>query len=234
MERGLMGCDREWETCASSWSEDWGGSRGRRSRFCLDLRPLCATIYPMRHLTIVLGLGLVSATPAFAETCPAASDHTAAFDALLAEMAEVDGEMAARDISNKMWELWTDAPDERAQGLLDRGMSARSSYDFLGAYAAFDMLVEYCPDYAEGYNQRAFVSYLREDFAAALVDLDRALERSPRHVGALSGKALSLLALGRRDEARDVLQAALALNPGLSERHLAGPGGPLAPEGRDL
>ena len=188
----------------------------------------------MRHLTLILSFGLLSASPAWAEECPAAPDHTAAFEGLLTEMAQVDGEMAARDISNRMWELWTDAPDERAQGLLDRGMSARSSYDFLGAYTAFDMLIEYCPDYAEGYNQRAFVSYLRQDYARAVVDLDLALERSPRHVGALSGKALSLLALGRRDEARDALQAALALNPWLSERHLAGPGGPLEPEGKDL
>lgn len=142
--------------------------------------------------------------------------------------------MDARVISNQMWELWTDAPDEAAQELLDRGMQARSSFDFLGALEAFDRLVAYCPDYAEGYNQRAFVNYLREDFAAALVDLNLTIERSPQHVGALSGKALSLLALGRTDEARTALNAALALNPWLSERQLAGPGGPLAPIGQDL
>ena len=142
--------------------------------------------------------------------------------------------MAARALSNQMWELWTDAPDEVAQTLLDRGMRARSSYDFLGALDALDRLVSYCPDYAEGYNQRAFVNFLRQDFAAALADLDRTLERSPRHVGALSGKALSLLGLGRHEEARAALTAALALNPWLSERALAAPGGPLAPIGQDL
>ena len=142
--------------------------------------------------------------------------------------------MAAREISDKMWELWTDAPDPAAQALLDRGMSARSSYDFLGALDALDRLVAYCPDYAEGYNQRAFVNFLRQDFAAALVDLENTIDRSPRHVGALSGKALTLVGLGRLEEARAALTAALALNPWLSERHLAGPGGPLAPAGEDL
>ena len=39
---------------------------------------------------------------------------------------------------------------------------------------------------------------------------------------------------GRTDEARAALQAALALNPWLNERHLAAPGGPLAPVGTDL
>ena len=170
----------------------------------------------------------------WADTCPAAPDHSAAFDALVVEMAEVDGEAQAREISNRMWELWTDAPDEAAQSLLDRGMRARASYDFLGAIEALDRLVAYCPDYAEGYNQRAFVHYLRQDFSAALVDLDLTLDRSPQHIGALSGKALSLLALQRIDEARAALQAALALNPWLSERSLIGPGGPLAPKGTDL
>ena len=67
-------------------------------------------------------------------------------------------------------------------------MTARASYDFLNAIDAFDRLTEYCPDYAEGYNQRAFVNFMREDFPAALVDLDLALERRPTHVAALCGQ----------------------------------------------
>ena len=55
---------------------------------------------------------------------------------------------------------------------------------------------------------------------AALADLDLALERSPRHVGALSGKALTLMGLGRADEAQAVLREALALNPWIPERGL--------------
>ncbi|RVT85943.1 tetratricopeptide repeat protein [Rhodobacteraceae bacterium CCMM004] len=119
-----------------------------------------------------------------------------------------------------MWEIWTDAPDEIAQALLDDGMARRSSYDFLGAQAAFDRLVGYCPDYAEGYNQRAFVAFLRQDYAAALEDLDRALARAPSHVGALSGKALTLMGLGRMDAAQETLRAALRLNPWIPERGL--------------
>ena len=97
-------------------------------------------------------------------------------------------------------------------------MNARSSYDFLAALDAFNRLVDYCPHYAEGYNQRAFVNFLREDFAAALDDLDRALARRPTHVAALSGKAMTLMGLGRHDEAQLVLREALALNPWIPER----------------
>ena len=91
---------------------------------------------------------------------------------------------------------------------------------FVGAIDVLDRLVAYCPDYAEGWNQRAFVHFLRQDFEAALTDLDAAIALNPRHVGALSGKALTLIGLGRKAEAELALRAALALNPWLSERHL--------------
>ncbi|WP_146347288.1 tetratricopeptide repeat protein [Phaeobacter marinintestinus] len=171
---------------------------------------------------------------ASAEVCPDAPDHSDRLSGLISQVQDTRDEATAREISNQMWELWADAPDEVAQAILDRGMSRRSGYDFAGALTDFDRLIDYCPDYAEGYNQRAFVNYLRQDFATALVDLDRAIALSPNHVAAISGKALSLLALQRTDEARLAMARALELNPWLPERGLAGPGGPLAPVGKDI
>ncbi|MFL4470576.1 tetratricopeptide repeat protein [Tateyamaria armeniaca] len=133
-----------------------------------------------------------------------------------------------------MWELWLKAPDAAAQEVLDKGMRQRNNYDFLGSLESFDRLVAYCPNYAEGYNQRAFTSFLREDFAAALVDLDVALTLSPDHVGAQSGRALTLMNLGRIDEARVQMEAALENNPWLSERALLAKGAPLGPKGEDI
>ena len=171
---------------------------------------------------------------ATAETCPAAPDHIAGIDALIAQTQAATSQADARIFSGQMWELWTDAPDARAQVLLDRGMRMREAWDLTGALVELNMLVEYCPAYAEGYNQRAFVNYLRQDFAAALRDLDIAIELSPNHVAALSGRALSLLGLQRLDEARDALNYALQLNPWLSERALLEPGGLLDPPGKDI
>lgn len=104
--------------------------------------------------------------------------------------------MAGRQISNEMWQYWADAPDEVAPELLNTGISARASYDYLRTTQAFDRLIDYCPNYVERFNQRSFVNYLREDFAAALPDLDAALLRDPLHVAALSGKALILMGWG--------------------------------------
>ena len=178
----------------------------------------------MRQLLILPFL----AAPAFAE-CPPPPDIADAATVLLERAQAAPNEMAAQGISGQLWELWATAPDAQAQALLDRGMTARASYNFIDALDAFDRLVDYCPDYAEGYNQRAFVNFLRQDFASALVDLDLALERSPRHVAAISGKALTLMGLGRNDEAQVVLREAVALNPWISERSLL-----IEPPGKEL
>ncbi|MEC3860337.1 tetratricopeptide repeat protein [Mesobacterium sp. TK19101] len=161
---------------------------------------------------------------AFAE-CPAAPDHKAELFDLMTQVQAAKNDMEARKITNQMWELWADAPDEPAQSLLDDGMTARSSYDFLRALDHFNRLVDYCPDYAEGYNQRAFIHFLREDYAAALPDLERALALNPHHIAALAGKGLTLLGLGRKDEGHAALRMALALNPWLPERFLLPPPG---------
>lgn len=160
------------------------------------------------------------ASPAFAEVCPSVDDQSARLADIYAALETSETEADARALSEELWSIWLNAPDSRAQRLLDLGMRKRSGFDLLGSRDTLDELVEYCPEYAEGYNQRAFSSFLRRDYNAALVDLDVVLEIEPRHLGALTGKGLTLLGMGRDDEAHDVLREALKLNPWLSEREL--------------
>lgn len=170
----------------------------------------------MKSATIAICLALVAA-PASA-ACPANPDIAADIGALIEDVQGAGNEGAARVFSARMWEFWTMAPDARAQDLLDEGMQRRGSYDLDGAIAAFDSLVDYCPEFAEGYNQRAFASFIRGDYASALPDLDRAIALSPRHVPAISGRGLTLIQLGRIREGQEAIRAALILNPWLSER----------------
>lgn len=162
----------------------------------------------------------VIAAPAIAEQCPVGPDHAVRLDQIIVELGRANGPQAARPLSQELWELWLDAPDPAAQAILDQGMAQRESADFLGARDTLDGLVAYCPDYAEGYNQRAFANFLRRDYDAALVDLNKALEIMPNHIAALSGKGLTLMGMGRNDEGQEALRGALALNPWLAERAL--------------
>lgn len=175
----------------------------------------------------------VLVTPAFAE-CPAPPDVATELEELFKEARKASSDQDGRAISNQMWQVWLRAPDAAAQEVLERGMRKRDVYDFAGALKDFDRLAEYCPLYAEGFNQRAYIHFLREDYSLALVDLDKALSLQPRHVAAQSGRALTLMGLGRIAEARSQLEQALTNNPWLSERFLMADGGPLAPSGEDI
>lgn len=153
---------------------------------------------------------------------------------LMEQLRTAPNETAAREINNKLWEIWTDAPDPVAQEILKRGMERRASYDFAGALQDFTVLIEYCPHYAEGYNQRAFVNFIAGAYDQALLDLNRALDLTPDHVGSASGKALTLLQLGRETEGQIALRHALTLNPWLSERSYLKPLAELSPTKEDI
>ncbi|WP_322890081.1 MULTISPECIES: tetratricopeptide repeat protein [unclassified Yoonia] len=160
------------------------------------------------------------ATSVVAETCPAAPDHGAEQARIIAELGKARTQAEAAPLTQGLWRLWTDAPDAAAKTLLVDGMDLLTDGAPGIAVTKFDALIAYCPDYAEGYNQRAFAHYLQGDFAGALDDLDAALAINPLHVAALSGKALTLMGLGRDAQAQEVLRAAVALNPWLQERAL--------------
>ncbi len=155
-----------------------------------------------------------------AAECPEPADISQAQGVLAADLRSAPSEAVAREIQDQLWRLWTDAPDARAQDLLDRGMALRDGFDFAGSRAVLDELVEYCPDYPEAYNQRAFSAFLAHDFGAALVDLEHVLEMNPEHVPARAGLALSLMGLGRTKAAQGVLRDAVDRNPWLAERAL--------------
>jgi tetratricopeptide (TPR) repeat protein len=164
---------------------------------------------------------MLLAAPAFAdEPCPAVPDHAAERAQIMNVLAHARDQTEAQFMANQLWQIWTDAPDAQAQALLDEGMARRMAMDYAGSRAVLDQLVAYCPDYAEGWNQRAFAAFLAQDYAAALADVDAALAIMPDHVAAMTGKALTLIGLGRNDEAQVVLRDAVKLNPRLGERAL--------------
>lgn len=174
---------------------------------------LLLTLWPALLLTLL-------PVSAWAQVCPPLPERAAEKARLMEAVRSAPDYRASRLAANRLWQFWSLAPDARAQEMLDRGMSRRGSYDFDAARAAFDALIAYCPDYAEGYNQRAFIHFLREDYAAALGDLEKTIELAPDHIAALAGMALTLQRLGRVEASQEVLRRALALNPWLPERNM--------------
>lgn len=195
----------------------------------VDLNAICAIVMQMRYAMILA----VVAAPAFAD-CPVVEDNSAALLDLIDRAQSAQNANIGRSVSGEMWRIYLQAPDTAAQTVLDQGMSRQRQGDYLGSIGEFGKLIAYCPDYAEGYNQRAYSHFLRGDYANALPDLDEAVRLNPYHVAALSGRALTLMNLGRLEEARAQMLDAVALNPWLSERALLADGAPLEQKGEDI
>ncbi|GLO69094.1 hypothetical protein MACH17_06110 [Phaeobacter inhibens] len=162
-----------------------------------------------------------------AQECPDIPDNTGTLNQLLSELRAAPNEMQGRNLNNQIWAIWATAPDAIAQDLLDKGRERIRVADYAKAIEQFTKLTAYCPHYAEGWNQRGFAHYLRQDYGAALDDIAEALQRNPRHYGALVGRATVLISMGRTEVGHTELRNALKLNPWLSERFLL-------PVGEDL
>ena len=179
----------------------------------------------MRHQILTFTLSAIVGGAAYAD-CPPAPDYSELQAQIYSELQQAPNEMTAHPLMGALWSIWKDAPDAHAQTLLDAGIQRIRVANYTGAIEVLDQLIAYCPDYAEGYNQRAFASYLQFDYDRALPDLDRAIELSPQHTAARSGRVLTLLGMGRAELAQSELRLALDLNPWLPERrYLAEPKG---------
>ena len=163
-------------------------------------------------------------TPSLAFSCPDVQPDQFEQNRLYSELRAASNEMNGRAIAGQLWEIWITAPDEKSQELMDAGRVRIRVADYERAEEIFDELIDYCANYAEGWNQRAFVRYLQQDYGNALEDITAALEREPRHFGALAGRATTLISMGRVEIGHVALRKALTINPWLSERHLLPPG----------
>ncbi len=169
---------------------------------------------------MILAVLLAAATPATSQACPSVSPSDDDLFKHYRALKTAPDRQSADIARNGLWKNWTRAPDAAAQEMLDSGMERIRLSDFGMAIAMLDQLIAYCPGYAEGYNQRAFAHFLRQEFDAALADLNQALAIDPDHIGALAGKGLALMNLGQDADALKSLEAAHELDPWLRERGL--------------
>ena len=111
--------------------------------------------------------------------------------------------------------MWTRSGIAEVDALLVEGVEAMERRDFDEAERIFTRIVARAPDFAEGWNKRATVRYLAENYEGAIADCEATLARKPHHFGALSGQGLCHVALGQHREAAALFRRTLAVHPHL-------------------
>lgn len=136
-----------------------------------------------------------------------------AVDTLFAELRKAPDAAAAEAITQTIWAYWTNPTDETLSAEMAEALAAEGRGDLSNCLAILDRMVSEYPDYAEGWNRRATIYYLQDNFAASLADIDKVLALEPRHFGALSGRVMIELRMGDRAAALKDTMAALAIHP---------------------
>ena len=73
---------------------------------------------------------------------------------------------------------------------------AMEQEDFVVAEELLDRVIELKPRYAEGWNKRAMVHFMKKEFEEALAKLRQTLAIDPKHFQALHGLALVMQEIG--------------------------------------
>lgn len=180
-----------------------------------DSEPMRQMLAMLRGLFVLLML----AAPAPAMAGGPYVD-TAALDELFAQLRVAPSAAEADDVSQQIWSYWMNPSDSTLAARMATAGAFLSVGDLPSALHMLDTIVKDYPDYSEGWNQRATVHYMMNDFADSLTDIDRVLALEPRHFGALSGRVLIYLKQGKHAEALTDMIAALAIHPYLSEKKL--------------
>jgi tetratricopeptide (TPR) repeat protein len=134
---------------------------------------------------------------------------------LFAWLATAASDVEAGAIEREIWSTWIQIDDEAVAPWVQRGLAAMEARNFEAALTAFDRVTELAPDYAEGWNKRATVHWLRGALDQSVSDIDRTLALEPRHFGALSGLAMIREAQGRPFEALEALEKLIHIHPRL-------------------
>lgn len=161
---------------------------------------------PIRVGLVIL---LMSVTSVFSADTSAEQRLDRLFDQLKNAQTELEARQAANQIDN----LWRNAFGETAKLLLSRADDAIADEDFPLALDVLDQLIALEPGFAEAWNRRATVYFLRDDYGHSLADIAVTLSLEPRHFGALTGLGLMLEDLGEDEKAYEALKKALDLNP---------------------
>ena len=187
----------------------------------------------VRHRRLAIALAaIISASPAasFAQDvkhkklpdAPAKlpkvpADKTRGLDFLFGALKAAPDEASAKHVEARIWAIWLQTPSDTVSLLMMRSKAAMEAQNSEVALKLLDAVVKLRPDYIEGWNRRATLYYLKNDYAHSLADIEQVLAREPRHFGALAGLGMIMQDLGDEKRALDAFRKALAVNPHLDK-----------------
>jgi tetratricopeptide (TPR) repeat protein len=140
-------------------------------------------------------------------------EPAARLEKLFADLRRERNEKAAERISGRIWAEWNNSGSASIDLMMQWAQKAVEAKKFDVALDFLDQIIVMDPDYSEGWNKRATVHFMMNNFAKSMSDIQHTLELEPRHFGALSGLAQIMKNRGRKELALDAYERVLAIYP---------------------
>lgn len=132
---------------------------------------------------------------------------------LFTQLKRERNEKAAERVAHKIWQEWFKSGSASVDLMMSWSNDAIEAKKFDVALDFLDQVVTLNPAYPEGWNRRATVHFMMNNYAKSMADIERTLELEPRHFGALSGMAQILKNTGRKQLALNAYQRVLEIYP---------------------
>lgn len=116
---------------------------------------------------------------------------------------------------NQIRRMWNRSGSASMDLISRRADNAIEAEDLDTALIHLNDLTRLAPDFAEGWNKRATVHFMRGEYGPSLEDIARTLRLEPRHFGALSGLGIILDRVGDKKGALEAYRRAAKLHPNL-------------------
>ena len=126
-----------------------------------------------------------------------------------------DNETVRNTAEQSIWKIWARSGDPSVDRLYARGMREMNEGSFARAISTFSEIIKLKPEFAEGWNKRATLYYMTEQYDKSLEDCDEVMKRNPYHFGALSGYGHIHVEFRLLEQAIEYFQRALKINPNM-------------------
>ncbi len=143
-------------------------------------------------------------------------DEVISASSLLDALAVAEDGDQADALAREVQARWNDSGSPAIDLLMRRAALAIRIQNYPRALDLLDTVIALNADYAEAWNRRATVHFLRDDYVLSIADVQRVLRLEPRHFGALSGMGIMLDELGEDRSAQLFLSEALRVHPYLT------------------
>jgi tetratricopeptide (TPR) repeat protein len=175
----------------------------------------------MRFVVLILALFILPVSTVMAQDkpVPAAKEpvkvlsKTERLDALFIDLKKAKSPAVADGVASRISREWADSGSASVNVMMQWANEAIESKSYPVAMDFLDQIVVLQPDYAEGWNRRATLHFMMDNYAKSMVDIEKTLNLEPRHYGALSGMGQIFMLLDKKELALRSYERALEIYP---------------------